>query len=156
MWIKIYTIYIISSVTSHDALTWVQVSVFGAFIANGVGNSGKGGGEPVGEIDFILFRNSFSMVFVVTKLHGSFEKFNNSSPLSNVASKDKRDTDVMQIVAEVIRAVRRPHLSTTIKQSIVLKTLTTPRAIMDVTFAMSENMIKFVQGSRLIKWSQNF
>ena len=106
-------------------------------MANGVGNKGYGGGEPVGDIDLALLKYSAPKLIGGTILQGSLGKFNNSSPLSNVANKDKSDTEVMQIVAEVMRAVLLPHLSTTIKHSTVLKTRTTPRAIMEVTFAMS-------------------
>lgn len=124
--------------TSQEDLTCVHVSVLGAVIASGVGKNGKGGGESVGETDLILLKNSLPKLFVGTMLHGSLGKFNSSSPRSSVANKDRRDTDVIQIVAEVIKAVRRPHLSTTIKHNIVLKILTIPRAIIAVVLAISE------------------
>lgn len=116
--------------------------MFGAVIANGVGKSGNGGGAPVGDTDFVLYKNSLPLKKLLfedpTLLHGSFGKFNSSSPRSNVASNDKRETAVMHIVVDVINAVRRPHFSTTIKHNKVLKTLTTPKAIVDVTLAMSK------------------
>jgi hypothetical protein len=94
--------------------------VFGIPIASGVGKSGNGGGESVGEIDLTLFKNSLFKFLIIKQ--GSLGTLNNSSPLSNVARSDKRDTDVIQIVADVIKAVRLPHLSTTIKHKRVLNT----------------------------------
>lgn len=60
-----------------------------------------------------------------------------SSLLSMVANNDNNDIVVIQIVADVIRAVRRPHLSTMINDSTVLNTFTTPRDIKAVISATS-------------------
>lgn len=54
-----------------------------------------------------------------------------------MASKDNSDIVVMQMVADVIRAVRRPHLSTMTRDNMVLNTFTMPSDIKAVTSATS-------------------
>lgn len=122
--------------TSQDALIWVHVSGLGATIANGVGSKGNGGGDPAG-ITFCTFSWLLwflQWLFTISRL---------SSPLSIVASKDNNDIVVMQMVADVISAVRRPHLSTMTRDSIVLKTFTTPSDIKAVISATSANRAKW-------------
>lgn len=117
--------------TSQDALICVHVSGLGGTIANGVGSKGNGGGDPVGKMVWVLtssLRWFLQWLFITSRL---------SSPLSIVASKDSNDIVVMQIVADVIRAVRRPHLSTMIKDNIVLNTFTIASDIKAVTSATS-------------------
>ena len=54
-----------------------------------------------------------------------------------MASRDNSDIVVMQMVADVISAVRRPHLSTMTRDNIVLNTFTMPSDIKAVTSATS-------------------
>lgn len=70
-------------------------------------------------------------------LHGSRTRFKESSLLSIVANNDNSDIVVMQIVADVIKAVRRPQRSTTANANEVLKTFIIPRAIEAATSASS-------------------
>lgn len=59
-----------------------------------------------------------------------------------MASRDNSDIVVMQMVADVIRAVRRPHLSTMTRDNIVLNTFTMPSDISAVTSATSVKRTK--------------
>lgn len=107
-------------------------------MAKGVGNKGKGGGEPAGIS--VLEGSPNSLMFDENSLHLSMVKLRESSPLSKVANKASRDIVVIQIVAEVIRAVRRPQRSTTISANTLLNNFTTPRAMEVVISAASETI----------------
>lgn len=125
----------ILDITSQVVFTCVQGIASGAVIAKGVGNNGKGGGDPIGKFELLIVSVTFGPDTIF--LQGSRMKLRESSPLSIVAKRDKREIVVIHIVAEVIKAVRRPHLSTTTKARIVLKTLIIPRAIEAATSASS-------------------
>ena len=125
----------IFDITSQVVFTCVQGFASGAVIAKGVGNKGKGGGDPIGKFGLLIVSVTFGATTIF--LQGSRIKFRESSPLSIVAKRDKREIVVIHIVAEVIKAVRRPHLSTTTRARRVLKTLIIPRAIEAATSASS-------------------
>lgn len=91
---------------------------------------------------------SLTVLTLIVLIQLAFIAANVSSPLSKVASSDNRDTAVMHMVAEVIRAVLRPHLSTTTNESIVLNTFTIPSATDAVVCATSENRKELVAVQR--------